>query len=30
MRDVEQDTFDIRPTADEVLARLHDEGQSGR
>ncbi|MHB8958848.1 MAG: universal stress protein [Candidatus Limnocylindrales bacterium] len=30
MRDLEHDAFDIRPTADELLARLHAEGQSGR
>lgn len=30
MRDPERDAFDIRPSADEFLARLHAEGQSGR
>lgn len=30
MRDLEHDAFDIRPSGDELLARLHAEGQSGR
>ncbi len=29
-RDPERDAFDVRPSADEFLARLHAEGQSGR
>ncbi|HEY5628153.1 MAG TPA: hypothetical protein VIR16_01455, partial [Candidatus Limnocylindrales bacterium] len=29
-RDPERDAFDVRPSADELLARLHAEGQSGR
>ncbi len=30
MRDPERDAFDVRPDPDELLARLHADGQSGR